>query len=74
MTPSFDALLEEAVGLPDVEKRREIMARMQSILRDAGIIIQPYWRNQTMHHTEKVKNYSRHTYRELHLEHVWMEA
>lgn len=72
--PEFDALLDDAVGLPDVEARRRIMARLQTILREAGIIIQPYWRNQTMHHTSKVKNLSRETYRELHLEHVWMEA
>lgn len=70
----FDALLDEAVGLPDVEARRQIMVRLQTILREAGIIIQPYWRNQTMHHTSKVKNLSRETYRELHLEHVWMEG
>ena len=71
--PEFDALLEQAVGIVDADARREVMAKMQHILRDSGIIIQPYWRNQTMHHTDRVQNYSRHTYRELHLEHVWME-
>ena len=72
--PEFDALLDQAVGIWDADKRREIMAQLQTILRDSGIIIQPYWRNQTMHHTSQVKNYSRHTARELHLEHVWMEG
>ncbi len=72
--PEFDALLQEAVGIVDADKRREVMAKMQHILRDSGIIIQPYWRNQTMHHTDVVQNYSRHVYRELHLEHVWMDG
>jgi peptide/nickel transport system substrate-binding protein len=72
--PEFDALLDQAVGIVDADERRKVCRRMQEILRDSGIIIQPYWRNQTMHHTERVKNYSRHTYRELHLEHVWMQA
>ena len=70
----FDALLEKALGTVDTDERREISERLQTILRDSGIIIQPYWRNQTLHHTEKVQNYSRHTYRELHLHEVWMKA
>lgn len=71
--PEFDALLERAVGIADVEERRELCGRMQHILRDSGIIIQPYWLNHSMHHTDRVKNYSRSRFRELHLEHVWME-
>ena len=72
--PEFDALLEQASGLVDADARREVMAKMQTILRDSGVIIQPYWRNQTMHHADVVHNYSRHQYRELHLEHVWMDT
>ncbi|MFK7938553.1 MAG: ABC transporter substrate-binding protein [Roseovarius sp.] len=72
--PEFDALLDQAVGLIDADARREVMAKMQTILRESGVIIQPYWRNQTMHHTDAVHNYGRHQYRELHLEHVWMDV
>jgi peptide/nickel transport system substrate-binding protein len=70
----FDELLDQAVGTPDPDARRPIMARLQSILRESGIIIQPYWRNQTMHHTDKVRNYSRDRFRELHFHDVWMES
>lgn len=72
--PEFDALLDQAVGIWDADQRREIMARLQTILRESGVIIQPYWRNQTMHHTARVRNYSRQVYRELHLEDVWLEG
>ena len=72
--PEFDAVLEQALGTPDTEARRVLCARLQTILRDSGIIIQPFWRNQSMHHSPRVKNYGRHRFRELHLEHVWMTA
>lgn len=72
--PEFDALLDQALGLIDADARREVTRRMQTILREAGIIIQPYWRNQAMHHAPHVRDYSRHVFRELTLEHVWLEA
>lgn len=69
----FDALLDRALGTVDVDERRDISARLQTILRDSGVIIQPYWRNQSLHHSEQVHDYSRDTYRELHLHQVWMD-
>jgi len=70
--PEFDALLERALELPDPDDRRPLMARLETILRDSGIIIQPYWRNQTMHHTARVHNLSRERFRELHVQQVWL--
>lgn len=72
--PEFDRRLDEAIGTVDLEKRRELSQRLQTILRDSGVIIQPYWRNQTLHHAEKVQNYSRHQFRELHVHQVWLET
>lgn len=72
--PEFDALLDEAVGLIDTRERREVCKKMQKILQDSGIIIQPFWRNQTMHHRKSVHNYGRFKTRELHLEKVWMST
>jgi len=72
--PEFDALLEQALTTPDPDDRRALMARLQTILRDSGIIIQPYWRNQTMHHTARVRNFGRHRFRELQLDHVWLNS
>ncbi|MEQ9258329.1 MAG: ABC transporter substrate-binding protein [Roseovarius sp.] len=72
--PEFDALLAEAVGIFDADKRREYSAKLQTILQSNGVIIQPFWRNQTMHHVEEVKNHDVHQFREMHFEDVWLDA
>lgn len=72
--PEFDAKLEEALGIFDVDKRRAIMAELERMLQDSGAIIQPFWQNAYCHHTEVVKGYQRHALREMHLEKVWLDA
>ncbi|QGX97521.1 ABC transporter substrate-binding protein [Roseovarius faecimaris] len=72
--PEFDAILEEAVGVFDADERRKLSAKLQARLQDNGAIIQPFWRNQTLHHTAAVKNVERHQFREMHLEKVWLDA
>ncbi len=41
----FDNLLTQAEGTLDVNRRREIMARLEAILQDDGPIVQPLWRS-----------------------------
>lgn len=41
----FDTLLNQANGIADADKRREIMSKIQSIVVDEGVTIQPYWRS-----------------------------
>ena len=41
----FDALLDQANGIPDADERREVMAQIQQIMLDEGVLIQPYWRS-----------------------------
>lgn len=72
--PAFDAKLAEALGIFDADKRRPLMAEMEAMLRDSGVIIQPYWNDLIMHHTDKVQDYTRHPAREMHLERVWLSA
>ena len=48
----FDALLAEANGIADADKRRVVMGKIQKIIIDEGVTIQPYWRNVTRHHAE----------------------
>ena len=72
--PEFDALLDEALGIFDADKRREYAAKLQTMLQDSGAIIQPFWRNQALHHTDKVKDVSAHQFREMHFEKVWLDA
>ncbi|MFU8833915.1 ABC transporter substrate-binding protein [Roseovarius autotrophicus] len=72
--PEFDALLAKALGVFDADKRREHSAKLQSMLQDSGVIIQPFWRNQALHHTDRVKNVNAHQFREMHYEQVWLDA
>ncbi|MFY0691353.1 MAG: ABC transporter substrate-binding protein [Paracoccaceae bacterium] len=50
----FDALLAEANSIADADKRREVMAKLQTIMRDEGVTIQPYWRSLYRHHREGI--------------------
>ena len=72
--PEFDQKLEQALATFDVEARRKIMAELETMLRDSGVIIQPFWRNVTWHCTPNVHNYHAHQINDLHLENVWMET
>ena len=45
----FDALLDEANSLADADARREVMAKIQQILTDEAVTIQPYWRTVYRH-------------------------
>ncbi len=45
----FDALLAEANSLADADARREVMAKLQAIMTDEGVTIQPYWRSLYRH-------------------------
>ncbi len=48
----FDALLAEANSIADVDKRREVMGKIQTIIIEEGVTIQPYWRKISRHHVE----------------------
>ena len=47
--PRFDALIDEALGLIDVDRRRHVMAKIETLMQEEGVIIQPYWRNLYRH-------------------------
>ncbi|MEO1492289.1 MAG: ABC transporter substrate-binding protein [Pseudomonadota bacterium] len=70
----FDALLDEALATPDVDKRREIMAKIQANLQGSGVIIQPFWRNIYRSANETVKGYGAHQGREFHMDKVWLDT
>ncbi len=45
----FDALLAEANSIADADARREVMAKLQGIMTDEGVTLQPYWRSLYRH-------------------------
>ena len=58
--PEFDAKLEKALAIPDPNDRKVLMADLEQILQDSGVIIQPYWLSLFNHATPQVKNYGMH--------------
>ena len=45
----FDALLAKANGIADAGERSKVMAGLQTIMRDEGVTLQPYWRSLYRH-------------------------
>jgi len=41
----FDTLLDQANGIADADARREVMTRLETIMQEEGVMIQPYWRS-----------------------------
>ncbi|RBI77225.1 diguanylate cyclase [Roseovarius sp. TE539] len=63
----FDALLDRAMSLADADSRRDVMAKLETLLREEGVIIQPYWRALYNHHNGTLVNADRHPSNEIHL-------
>ncbi|MEM7668311.1 MAG: ABC transporter substrate-binding protein [Pseudomonadota bacterium] len=72
--PEFDALLDQALATPDVEARREIMAKVEKILQNSGVIIQPYWRSIFRSYREGVKGYEMHQAQFQFADLYWLES
>lgn len=72
--PEFDALLSQAYAIADPDARREVMGKMEKIVQDSGILIQPYWRSTFRHLTPEVHGLVMHPTFEIHLEKTWLSA
>ena len=62
----FDTLLDEALTLSDADKRREVMARLETIMQEEGVLIQPYWRNLNRFHKSNLVGADMHPQFEIH--------
>ncbi|MER9883514.1 ABC transporter substrate-binding protein [Mesorhizobium sp. M0118] len=71
--PDFDKKLSEALEITDPQKRKVLMKDIQTLLQDAGIIIQPYWLSLFNHCTKSVKGYGMHPAFEIDLGKVWLD-
>ena len=67
----FDSLLSQAMAVPAADERRKIMAKIEAIMQDEGVIIQPYWRSLYHHNKPGLMNAEMHPAFELHLEKMW---
>ena len=70
----FDKLLAEAMSLDAVDKRRPVMAKIEKIMQDEGVIVQPYWRKLFRHFKKKVHGAPMHPTFEMHHYKWWIEA
>ncbi len=65
--PDFDAALDTAMSLADADQRRASVEKMETILREEGVIIQPFWRRLFNHHNGKLIGADKHPSNEIHL-------
>ena len=69
----FDNGLAKALATPDPKKRSVEMGKLQKILQDEGIMIQPFWRSIYNHTRPHVKGAEVHQAFELHPDRVWLD-
>ncbi len=70
----FDALLAEAEAIADAQKRSEVMAKLQKIMQDEGIMVQAFWRSLFRHSREGVMGLDMHPSFEHHHHEWWIKA
>jgi peptide/nickel transport system substrate-binding protein len=70
--PQFDQALSEAEAIIDISARKAKMQKVEKILQDAAIVIQPMWRPVFVLATGKVHGYKAHPARQMQLAKVWM--
>ena len=58
--PEFDRLLGMAEGTLDVAARKELMARLETIMQEDGPIVQPVWRAIFTFHDKRVQGFKAH--------------
>ena len=69
----FDSLLADSLKVADAEQRSAIMAKMEKILQDSGIMIQPTWRKLYRTVAPAVNGINgMHPSYEMHFEKVWL--
>lgn len=70
----FDAELAKALSISDPESRKQVMKRLQEIMQEQGVMIQPYWRSIHRNYDPKVKGAEMHVAFEHHHYKWWIDA
>jgi peptide/nickel transport system substrate-binding protein len=69
---AFDAALDDASATLDVNDRRKKMEKVQKILQDDAVIVQPLWRAVFTATSDKVKGYRAHPTLYHQFQKVWL--
>ena len=70
--PDFDKALSEAESSINVADRKAKMAKVEKILQDAAVMVQPLWRPVYSLASAKVRGFKPHPARQLLLSKVWL--
>ena len=70
--PEFDKLLDEAGAILDPKERSKVMRKLEMILQEDAIFIQPFWRSEFITATNKVHNIYCQVANESHFNEVWL--
>ncbi len=70
--PEFDRLLDEAGGLTDVNARRKVMAKLQTIMQEDAVIAQAFWRSVFVTANNRVQGLYAQVALEHHYNKVWL--
>jgi peptide/nickel transport system substrate-binding protein len=70
----FDEALDVAESLVDVEQRRAAMEKVEKILQDSAVLVQPLWQPKFFIASEKVKDIKAHPTQYHQFHRVWMSA
>ncbi|MDG2257078.1 MAG: diguanylate cyclase, partial [Paracoccaceae bacterium] len=70
----FDSLLESALSIVDTDKRREVMAKIEKIMQDEGVIIQPIWLGLNRHYKDGVVGAEMHPSYEIYPDQLGWKA
>lgn len=68
----LEEAIANALAVVDSEARREMMAEIERIVLDAGIVIQPFWRKVYSHARPTVRNHAVHPSFVMDLAGVWL--
>lgn len=71
-SPELDALIDEANGLMDASRRKVVMARIEEIMLEEAVILQPYWLILHRHTRPGVNNAGIHPSHEIHPARIWL--
>lgn len=70
--PEFDKALDEASGVLDIAERTKKMEKVERILQQDAVIVQPLWRSIITAGSDKVHNYVMHPTNYHQLDKVWV--
>jgi peptide/nickel transport system substrate-binding protein len=70
----FDATLTEALAIADADERRAVSERLQRIMQEEGVIIQPYWRSTFRHYRPGLVGAEQHPTFEIHVYKLGLSA